>query len=181
MEDAASRRAGDAKAGSVPLVKHPWVCGEHRDESLASVSPHPNSLKLIFCGRCLMLAEMRGRVNAARVSDERLLGPPFPSGCPVGSRIPATADDCAPHRARDADDANSPGRCCSGMEPIGRIVEAPAPKADAAERVNDGGRHHYGFGGLDLLRPFGLVALLAGLIRKTSRLTNSKTQETCCH
>ena len=78
------QRAGGAKAGSVPLVKHPWVCGEHRDESLASVSPHPNSLKLIFCGRCLMLAEMRGRVNAARVSDERLLGPPFPFGVPCG-------------------------------------------------------------------------------------------------
>jgi len=59
--------------------------------------------------------------------------------------------------------------------------EAPTPKADAADRVNDGARHHYGFGGLDLLRPFGLVALLAGLIRKTSRLTDSKTQEACCH
>ena len=31
-----------------------------------------------------MLAEMRGRVNAARVSDERLLGPPFPFGMPCG-------------------------------------------------------------------------------------------------
>ena len=42
--------------------------------------------------------------------------------------------------------------------------EGPTPKADAADRVNDGACHHYGFGGLDLLRPFGLVALLAGLI-----------------
>jgi hypothetical protein len=47
--------------------------------------------------------------------------------------------------------------------------EAPTPKADAADRVNDGAQHHYGFGGLDLLRPFDLVALVAGLIRKTSR------------
>lgn len=46
----------------------------------------------------------------------------------MGSRIPATADDCAPHRARDADDANSPGRWCSGMELIGWIVDYLAMK-----------------------------------------------------
>jgi hypothetical protein len=55
--------------------------------------------------------------------------------------------------------------------------EALTPKVDATGRVNDGTRHHYGLGGLDLLRPFGLVVLLAGLNRKTSRLTDSKTSE----
>jgi hypothetical protein len=42
--------------------------------------------------------------------------------------------------------------------------EAPTPKADAADQVYDDTRHHYGFGGLNLLRPFGMVAFLAGLI-----------------
>src|SRR6476661_6440900 len=53
--------------------------------------------------------------------------------------------------------------------------EAPTPKADAADRANDDACHHYGFGDLDLLWLFGLVALLAGLIRKTSRLTGFRT------
>jgi len=61
------------------------------------------------------------------------------------------------------------------------VHEAPTPKADAADRANDCARRHYGFGGLDLLRPLGLVALLAELIRKTSRLTGFRTPEASCH
>ena len=51
--------------------------------------------------------------------------------------------------------------------------EAPTPRANATDRVDDGARHS--IGGLDLLRTFGLVARLAGLIRKRSQFTDSKT------
>jgi hypothetical protein len=41
-------------------------------------------------------------------------------------------------------------------------------KAEAAEQGYDDACHHYGFGSLNLLRPFGLVAFLAGLTQKNS-------------
>jgi hypothetical protein len=46
--------------------------------------------------------------------------------------------------------------------------EAPTLKAEAADQGYDDACHHYGFGGLNLLRPFGLVAFLAGLTQKIS-------------
>ena len=39
--------------------------------------------------------------------------------------------------------------------------EAPTPKADAADRLNDGSRRHYGLGGLDFLRPFDIWLLFS--------------------